>query len=206
MKIYWIKAQAPLRVLALAKYLNLEFEPIHLDLMNGGLRSPEYAKLNPNKKAPALLDGKVELWESLAIMVYLADKAGSSMWPSQNVKEQIEILKWVGWDSHHWEPAVAHFYFEHIVKPTLLNAQPDPKELEGKSDDLIRWAQVLNEHLDGKEFVACDRLTIVDFYLASMARYWKEAEMPLSKFANITGWLDRLMQIPAWREPWPINL
>jgi glutathione S-transferase len=51
--------------------------------------------------------------------------------------------------------------------------------------------------------VACDRLTIADFQLASMACEWRRAEMPFDPYPNIARWLDRLMEIPAWADPWP---
>ena len=91
MKIYWIKAQAPRRVLALVKHLGLQAEFIEPDLMKGGLKALEFAALNPNKKAPVLVDGDVVLWESSAIMAYLCIKAGSNMWPANNPAEQTNL-------------------------------------------------------------------------------------------------------------------
>jgi len=81
MKIYWIKAQAPRRVLALVKHLGIDAELVEVDAKAGGLKSPDYAALNPNLKAPTLVDGGQVLWESSAIMAYLCIKAGSDMWP-----------------------------------------------------------------------------------------------------------------------------
>jgi glutathione S-transferase len=51
--------------------------------------------------------------------------------------------------------------------------------------------------------VACGRLTIADFQLASMATYWREAEMPLEAFSSVVRWIDKLQRIPAWADPWP---
>lgn len=62
---------------------------------------------------------------------------------------------------------------------------------------------MLDGHLAGKDFVACGRLTIADFQLASMATYWRESEMPMEPFPDIRRWIERLMRIPAWAEPWP---
>src|SRR5208282_636751 len=81
MKIYWIKAQGPRRVLALVKHLGLKPELIEMDLMGGALKTLEYAALNPNMKVPTLVDDGFVLWESSAIMAYLCMKAGSDMWP-----------------------------------------------------------------------------------------------------------------------------
>ncbi|MEQ1517786.1 MAG: glutathione S-transferase N-terminal domain-containing protein, partial [Usitatibacteraceae bacterium] len=84
MKIYWIKAQAPRRVLALIKHLGIKADLVEIDAKAGGLRAPEYAALNPNMKAPTLVDGELVLWESSAIMAHLAINAGSDMWPAHN--------------------------------------------------------------------------------------------------------------------------
>ena len=147
MKLYWIKAQAPLRVLALVKHLGLELETIEVDLMGGGLRSPAYAALNPNMKAPTLTDGETVVWESSAIMAHLCIKAGSDMWPAHNPAEQVELLRWLSWNDSHWGPAVAPFYFEHIVKTTFGFAEPDPASLPAHEPELRRWAEVLDGHL-----------------------------------------------------------
>lgn len=205
MKIYWIKAQAPLRVLALLKHLGIEAECVELDLMRGGLRTPEYAKLNPSMKVPALVDGERVLSESSAIMAYLCIGAASDMWPANNPSEQVDVLRWLSFSDGHWSPAVAPFYFEHIVKATFGIGPPDRASLAAKAPEFERWATVLDGHLARRDFLACERLTIADFHAASMARYWREAEMPMQKHRNVVRWLDGLMRIPAWAEPWPVG-
>ena len=202
-KIYWIKAQAPRRVLALAKHLGLKAEFIEVDAKAGGLRQPNYVALNPNMKAPTLVDGDLVLWESAAIMAHLCIKAGSDMWPANAPAEQVEVLRWLSWCDHHWSVAVGPFYFEHIVKATFGIGAPNREALKPKVADLVKYAKVLDDHLVGRAFVACERLTIADFQLASMAAYWRESEMPLTEFSNIVRWLDTLMRIPAWADPWP---
>ena len=203
MKIYWIKAQAPRRVLALAKHLGIDAEFVEVDLMGGGLKTHAYAALNPNMKAPTLVDGDVVIWEASAIMAYLCNKAGSNMWPAQNPAEQVEVLRWLSWNDCHWSPAVGPFYFEHVVKTTFGIGQPDPESLKAKVADLVKYAKVLDAHLDGRSYAACGRLTIADFQLASMATDWRESQMPFEPCPNIVRWLDGLARIPAWSNPWP---
>jgi glutathione S-transferase len=203
MKIYWIKAQAPRRVLALIKHLGLEVQCIEMDMMAGGLKTPEYAGLNPNMKAPTLVDGERILWESTAIMAYLCMKCGSNMWPTDRPMEQIEILRWLSWNDCHWAPAVAPFYFEHIVKKTFGIGDPDNSSLQSKGTELLRYGRVLDDRLADRRFIACDRLTIADFQLASMATYWDESGMPFTNFPNIVRWIANLRTIPAWKDPWP---
>jgi glutathione S-transferase len=203
MQIYWIKAQAPRRVLALVKHLGLDAECIEVDMMAGGLKTSEYVDLNPNMKAPTQVDGELVLWESSAIMAYLCTKSQSDMWPINDPMEQIEILRWLSWNDCHWAPAVGPFYFEHIVKPTFGIGSPDSVSLRSRVSELQRFAGVLDEHLVDRDFIACGRLTIADFQLASMATYWDESEMPFHEFPQIVRWIDGLRRIPAWRDPWP---
>ena len=201
MKIYWIPTQAPRRVLALARHLRVAAEFIHIP--PGGLQAPEYAALNPNMKAPTLVDGDTVLWEASAIMTYLCIKKGSDMWPAHSLLDQVEVLRWLSWNDCHWARAVGNHYFEHIVKKTFDMGPPDREALKRSIPELERYGKVLDAHLWDKDYVACGRLTIADFQLASMACDWREAEMPLQGFANIVRWLDRLDRIPAWADPWP---
>jgi glutathione S-transferase len=203
MKIYWIKAQAPRRVLALVKHLGIEAQCIELDLMGGGLKTPAYTALNPNRKVPTLVDGDTVLWESSAIMAYLCIKQGSDMWPAHEPAEQAEVLRWLSWNDQHWASAVAPFYFEHVVKATFHIGEPDEAEIAAVIPELKRFASVLDQHLEGRDFVACSRLTIADFQLASMACEWRHSRMPLGDYPNVVRWLDGLMRLPAWADPWP---
>lgn len=203
MRIYWIRAQAPRRVLALVRHLGIDAELIEVDLKKGGLRAPEYTRLNPNGKAPLLVDGDVVLWEASAIMAYLCIRQGSDLWPAANPAEQVEVLRWQSWNDNHWSPAVAPFYFEHVVKTTFGLGAPDRELLEASVPEFLRFAAVLDGHLRNRAFAACDRLTIADFQLASMATDWRESEMPMERFPDIVRWIDGLMRIPAWADPWP---
>lgn len=205
MKVYWIRAHAPRRVLALLKHLRVDAELVEVDMMAGGFRDPAYIALNPNKKAPVLVDGDLVLWESSAIMAHLCIKYGSDMWPAHNPTEQVEVLRWLSWSDSHWSPPVSSFYFEHVVKATFGLGPPNRSGCEARTSDLMRYATVLDGHLDGRTHVACGRLTIADFQLASMATDWRHAEMPLGSFRNIVRWIDDLMRLPAWADPWPTD-
>ena len=201
MKIYWIKAQAPRRVLALVKLLGVDAELI--EVTGGRLKAPDYVALNPNMKAPTMVDGDLMLWEASAIMAHLCIKQESDMWPAHDPAEQVEVLRWLSWNDCHWSPAVSPFYFEHVVKATFGLGAADSASLKLEVPRLLPFASVLDNQLEGRSYAACGRLTIADFQLASMATYWRESEMPLEAFPNIVRWIDGLMRIPAWADPWP---
>ena len=127
------------------------------------------------------------------------------MWPVRNPAEQVEVLRWLSWNDGHWAPAVGPFYFEHVVKSTFDLGPPDRESLKSRVPELQKFAAVLDGHLAGRNFVACQRLTIADFQTASMATYWRESEMPLDAYPNIVRWIDGLLRIPAWAQPWPVR-
>lgn len=202
MKIYWIKAQAPRRVMAVVKHLGIDAELIEM-APNGRMKTPDYTGLNPNGNAPTLVDGDFVLWESSAINTYLCIKAGSDMWPANDPAGQVQVVRWLSWADQHWNRAVGPYYFEHIVKPTFSIGAPDRSVLPAAEAPLRKHAAVLDGWLQDKSFVALDRLTIADFQMASMATYWRTSETPLEDYPNIVRWLDGLMALPAWASPWP---
>ena len=132
LKIYWFEAQAPRRVLALVKHLGLKADLIEVDMMGGGLKQPDYVALNPNMKAPTLVDGEFVLWESSAIMAYLCTKAGSDMWPVNSPAEQVEVLRWLSWNDCHWSVAVAPYLLRTHRQDDIWNRTFRPRGAEIK--------------------------------------------------------------------------
>lgn len=80
---------------------------------------------------------------------------------------------------------------------------PDPAEVEDATGFFKTFAGLLNEHLKGRDTIACNRLTVADFAIASVLPWAQEAELPLEPFPEIRRWHDKLMQLPAWRDPFP---
>ncbi len=131
--------------------------------------------VNPNGRVPALEDDGFKLWESHAIMCYLARKAGSELWPTGEI-EQIDIIRWLNWDTAHFSRHAGRLFFQRFVKPHFGLGGPDPAEVEEATGYFMAFAGVLEEHLKGRDTIAGDRLTVADFAVASVLPYAKEAE------------------------------
>ena len=90
-------------IVALKNYLTLDCELKQIDLGRGDHRAPEYVSLNPNRKIPTLEDDGIVLWESNAILFYMASKRPESgVWPS-DLEGQADVLRWLFWESAHWD-------------------------------------------------------------------------------------------------------
>jgi glutathione S-transferase len=93
MKLYYMETMNPRKVSATAKYLRSPMECIPIDRVPGGLKGAEYMAINPNGRAPVLVDGELKLWESAAIMMHLAIQAKDDLWPLSDPARQVEIVR-----------------------------------------------------------------------------------------------------------------
>ena len=204
MKLYYFETPNPRKPCAVAKYLDAPVEWVRIDLTKGEQKSPEFLAINPNGKVPALQDGGTALWESHAIMVYIAQLAGSNLWPRANVI-QVEILKWFMWDIAHFSRHASTLYSQNYIKPAFGMGEPDADLIEEASGFFKQFASVLEQHLDGCEYLVADSLSVADFAVASMLPTAAEAQLPLDDFPQIKRWHDRLLTLPAWKDPFPVK-
>lgn len=202
MKLYYFETPNGRKPCAVAKYLNSPVEYVRIDLSKGEHKQPDFLAVNPNGKIPALEDSDVKLWESHSIMAYLAQKAGSDLWPNDPLKK-IEVMKWLNWDTAHFSRHAGRLLFENFLKGAFGLGEPVQSEIDDATGFFKQFANVLNEHLKGKNHIVDDRLTIADFGVASFLPTATEAKLPLEGYDEVHRWHDAMMNMDAWREPWP---
>jgi glutathione S-transferase len=204
MQLYYAETIHARKVCAVAKYLGSPVEFVRVDLTKGEQRKPDYLAMNPNGQVPLLRDGDRLLWESVAIMCHLSDEAGAELWPHDG--RQIEVMRWLLWDANHFTRHTQRFYFENIVKPAALNAQPDSAELAEALKFFRVFAAILDNHLRDRSYVVGDMPTIADFALSCALPYAERAQIPLEGFDAIDRWHKKLAAIDAWRDAYPREL
>jgi glutathione S-transferase len=198
-KLYFAETTMSWKTCAVARHLQLDIEFQRLDLMKEEQRAPEFLAVNPNGKAPALVDGDLRLWESNAIMCHMALKAGSPLWPCDHA--QVEVIRWFDWSSNHFSRFAGELFFEHVIRRRFGLGDPDGKAVEEALGYVRRYAGVLESHLSDRRFLLGDTLTLADFAVATTLPYADEAGIPLDAFPAVRSWHDRLMELPAWRSP-----
>jgi len=202
MKLYYAESPNPRKACAVAKHLDIPVSYELVDLQNGQHRSPAYLAINPNGKVPALQDGDRSLFESNAIMVYLAQKAGSDLW-SDDPSEQVELVKWMSWDLAHFTRHGGQLFFQNFIKPQFGFGDPDVAIVEESTGYFRQFAAILDDHLRGRDFVFGERLTVADFALATMLPFAGPSKIPVGDFAQVSRWHDGLLTLPAWSSPFP---
>ncbi|MBR1220733.1 glutathione S-transferase family protein [Bradyrhizobium sp. U87765 SZCCT0131] len=202
MKLFYATTFNPRKACAVARHLDAPVTFVHVDLLKGEHRSPDYLAVNPNGRVPALIDGDTMLWEADAIMCHLARKAGSELWPSDGA-QQVEVMRWLSWNSQHFSSHTGNLYFEHLIKPVLGLGEPEPAAVERMIGAFRDSAAVLNGHLRTHRYAAGDDITIADFALASGLPYADDTHVPFADFPHIVRWYTQLDALPAWRDPYP---
>lgn len=200
--LYYCETLNPRKACAVAKLVDLPIDFVRVDLGKGEHTLPAHLARNPNGKVPVLTHEGGHLWESLAIMVWLAGKGGSPLWPHTG-EHQAEVLRWASWDAFNFLPKVGQYYFEYYIKPLLGLGTPNEAAVEGVAAGFHQAATILDAQLDGRQFVTGDQMTIADFCLAAALPHAEQIRLPLAQYAHIRRWHDRLMAVPAWRNPWP---
>lgn len=187
------------KVLVVAHHLGIEYEFVLCDLTKGDQKSAPYAAINPNQRMPSLEDGDFRLWESNAIIQYLAMKKPESGLLPADERGRADVARWQFWESTTWDPACAILVFERAVKRFFGGGAPDPVEVEKGLQRFHRAAKVLDAHLRGRAYVCCERLTLADFALAADLTMAEAAQFPLENYGEIRRWAGRLADLPAWQ-------
>jgi glutathione S-transferase len=188
------------KVMAAAKHLGLDVTLRKVDLTKGEQKTPQYAALNANMRMPTLVDGDFVLWESNAILQYLASMKPESGLLPDDLRKRLDVTRWQFWDLAHWDPACAAFIFEYVAKPLVLGIkEPDMAAIAKGTEAFQRAATVLDGQLKGRKFVTGDTLTVADFSLGAAMNMAEIAHFPVAPFAEIKRWYGTLAALPAWR-------
>jgi glutathione S-transferase len=192
------------RVVMTAIQLDAKIDLIFIDLIKGEHRASEYLRLNPNGKVPLLDDDGFYLWESHAIMQYLADKTpGQTIYP-QEIQARADVNRWLFWSAYHFTPAVGSISREKVSKKMVGGSgDPDQTEIERGEALLTAAARVLDAHLAGKQWIVQDKLTLADLAIASPLMHATAAELPVMGYGSLQAWFARVQSLDAWKNSEP---
>jgi len=186
------------KVLWVLDELGLPYERIDVGGPFGGLDTPEYARLNPNRKIPVLEDGNFSIWESGAIVRYLAEAYGAGkLWPA-DVKSRALATQWCNWCQGSVYVDFIVNTFQPLIRVTA--AERDSGSLAAAAERVGKAFQILDPALAGHDFIVGDELSFADIEIgALMHRYFT---LPIDRPAlpDVEAWYGRLKTRPAYQK------
>jgi glutathione S-transferase len=192
-KIYGSPQSRAARALWCARECGVEHEHVVLDMKS--VKDPEFLKVNPNGKMPAMIDGDLVLFESMAINLYLAKKYGGALWPS-SVEGEGLAYQWSFWGMTEIERHLLTIVVDTFMTPP---DKKNPKAVDDAKAALQKPLAVLDDTLKGKQYLLGDTFTIADLNLASVMGWAKLVKLDMTGHGGVANWLDRCLSRPAFR-------
>lgn len=201
LQLYSFPTPNGIKVSAVLEETGLAYEP-HLVQLSGDVTTPEFLALNPNNKIPAIIDpdgpgGKLlALFESGAILVYLAEKTGKFL--PTDAARRYETLQWLMFQMGGIGPMFGQLGFFHKLGGAEIE---DPRPKQRYADEAVRLLKVLDARLAGRDWIMGKEYTIADMatwpWIRALGFYEAEELLELDRFAHIGDWLERALARPA---------
>jgi len=198
LKLYGITQSRAFRPLWLMHELGLEYEQVPLDFRGEGLNDPAFLEVNPNGRIPALVDGELVLWESMAVNLYLARKYGvdSGLWPD-SIEGEALAQQWSFWVMSEVERPLLSVLMHSRVLPT---EKRDPEKVSRDRGVLKAPFKVLDQALLGRDYLLGEHFTVADLNVAAVLAWCKPAQFALDDYPQLDAWLQRCLARPARKQ------
>jgi len=200
-QLYSLATPNGVKVATALEELGLEYEAHKIDIMKGDQFTPEFIKVNPNSKIPAITDedgpgGKpIHVFESGAILLYLAEKHGKLL--SKDPVTRIETIQWLFFQMAGVGPMFGQLGHFFVYAPEKI-----PYAIERYTKEARRILGVLEARLEGRTFLVGEEYSIADIatwpWVRGLSVHYKaDEQLQLQEFKNVKAWLERCTSRPS---------
>ncbi len=177
--------------------LKVPYERIDAGLQFGVVNEPFYRKMNPNGRVPTIEDDGFVLWESNAVVRYLAAKHGAgTLWPN-DLRQRADADRWMDWATSTVAPALTPVFWGLIRTPPEKRNMP---AIEAEAEKVGQAFQVLEQSLEGRDHVAGKSFTMGDIPLGTFVHRWNALAVKRPKLPRVDAYYQRLQQRASYRE------
>ena len=163
----------------------------------GHVDTPAYRAMNPNGTVPTIDDEGVVLWDSIAIVCYIASKYGAAPLQASAPDGLARALQWMCWTNEHLEPLL-HTLVMELVR--LVSEKRSATELETARKATIDKLTVLDRHLSTSAYLAGDQFSMGDIPAGATVHRWLLFDLERPAMPHLEAWQKRLQQRPAFRQ------
>jgi glutathione S-transferase len=174
----------------------VEFTQKEVDMRNKEHKSTDFLKINPMGKVPAMVDGNIVLFESMAINYYIADTYKKELLGT-NALEKGLSMQWSFWATSELQPPIIEVFIQKTFVP---EDKRDKNIIEKNLNKLPELLTVLNDSLTDKKYLAGDQFTIGDINTASVVTICPMMGVDLGAYPNIKNWLGAISERSAFQK------
>jgi glutathione S-transferase len=172
--------------------LNLDYEWVKVDLMQGAHKSPEFLAMNPFGQVPLLVDGETTLADAQAILVYLARQYGGESWLPISPLPMAQVIRWLSTAAGEVRQGLEHARLYHLFGArTNINIDRATQ----KSEFILNQ---LEQHLSQRTWLEFERPTIADVAIFPSVALARDGKINLDAYPQILQWIDRVKQLPGY--------
>ena len=193
MKLYGTPGSRALRSIWAAEEVGVDYELIPTSFLEES-KTSEYLAINPNGRVPALVDGDLVLFESMAINLYLAKTYGGKLYPN-DPHDEARAIQWTIWGMTELEPHLIPMVLHKVFLP---EDQRDPAVVTSAEAAVERPLGVLDAQLSDREYLLGGDFSIADLNLAGALSTANFAKFDISKFENVARWMSRCTGRPSF--------
>jgi len=193
-KLYGIRQSRAIRSLWALEELGLQYEHVPTNFTTDA-KKPEYLAINPNGRIPALVDGDVTLFESMAINLYLAKKYDTKGLYPKAAADEARAIQWSFWAMTETEQALLQVLMNRVFLP---EPQRDEAAALAGVEKLAQPLRVLDGALAGKKYLLGDGFTIADLNVASVMAWALFVKLDMAKTPNVGRWLGECCGRPSF--------
>jgi glutathione S-transferase len=193
MKLYGVPMSRAARSIWAAEEVGVDYELVPTNFV-GDSKTPEYLAINPNGRIPALVDGDVTLFESMAINLYLARKYDGGLQP-KGLEDEARAIQWSFWGMTELEPSLMELVLNRVMLP---EAQRDSAAADAAVEAIQTPLRVLDAQLAERPYLLGDTFTIADLNVASVLSMANFVGLDVSNHRNVKRWFDACLSRPAF--------
>ena len=205
LKIYGLHTPMFLKVLWAAEELGVNYQHIPVDLIKGETRTPEHLIRHPFGKVPAIEHEGKFLFESNAILRYMANMSKGKLYPNE-VYEKALVDQWMDYFSLQAGRWTTMCWFQTVIAPKYFNEQPDHKLLAEVQTWLDEQMPIVDKLLGTKKYICGNDFSIADINAFCLMAGWKDAGLNFAQYTNFTRWMDEVKSRPnlqKLKQHWP---
>ena len=167
-----------------------------VDMKNKEHKSADFLKINPMGKVPALVDGDITLFESMAINYYIADNYKKELLGTTPLERGL-AMQWSFWATSELQNPIIEIFIQKVFMP---DDKRDNNIIESNLKKLPELLNILNASLEGKKYLAGNQFTIGDINAASVVTICPMIGIDLKDYANISAWLGAISERAAYQK------